>query len=61
MVDCLLKEKPEPSRTIRTPENGERVKQTVLRSPKQSASKYAAALTVSDDFFHEDLKFHQYK
>lgn len=59
------KKKPGPSKTTRTPENVERVKQAVLQSPKRSARKHASALRISDRtlrrILHQDLKFHPYK
>ena len=52
-------------RTIRTPENVERVRQSVLRSPRRSARKHAAAIGLSNTtvrrILHEDLHFHPYK
>lgn len=52
-------------RTVRTPENVERVRQAFLRSPTRSARKHAAALRLSDRsvrrILHMDLRFHPYK
>lgn len=52
-------------RTIRSPENIERVRQSIERSPRRSASKHAAAMGISDTtvrrILHEDLKLHPYK
>jgi len=53
----------EPS--LRTPENIERVRQAFVRSPRQSASRNAIALRMSDRtvrrILNEDLNFHPYK
>jgi hypothetical protein len=61
----VWKQKPGPSKTTRTPENVERVRQAVLQSPKRSARKHASALRISDRtvrrILHQDLKFHPYK
>lgn len=52
-------------RTIRTPENIERVKQAVIRSPNRSASRQSIALHISNRtlrrILHSDLHFHPYK
>lgn len=61
-----LKQKPPGRpRSIRTPENLERLRQGVQRSPRRSAMKQAAALQISDRsvrrMLHLDLKFHPYK
>lgn len=52
-------------RTVRTPENVERVRQAFLRSPTRSARKHAAALRLSDRsvrrILRMDLGFHPYK
>ncbi|KAL4712382.1 hypothetical protein ACJJTC_001543 [Scirpophaga incertulas] len=49
--------------TIRTPENIDRVRQSVLRSPRRrSARKHAVAMGISDTsvrrILHKDLQFH---
>jgi hypothetical protein len=53
----------EPS--LRTPENIKRVRQAFVRIPRQSASRNAIALRMSDHtvrrILHEDLNFHPYK
>jgi len=53
----------EPS--LRTPENIERVRQAFVRNPRQSTSRNAIALRMSDRTVHrilrEDLNFHPYK
>lgn len=52
-------------RTVRTPENIERVRQAVERSPTRSASRQSLALHISNRtlrrILHLDLKFHPYK
>lgn len=52
-------------RPVRTPQNIEAVRQSVLRSPRRSANKHAAALRLSDRsvrrILHDDLHFHPYK
>jgi hypothetical protein len=51
--------------TARIPENVERVRVAVLRSPRHSARRQALALRVSDrsvhHILHKDLKFNLYK
>lgn len=53
------------NRSIRTPENVERVRAAVLRSPHRSAQRHALALGISDRsvrrMLHMDLNFHPYK
>lgn len=44
------------SRTIRTPENIEQVRQSILRSPRRSVRKHAAALGMSDRFVRRILE-----
>ncbi|KAG5327779.1 TC3A transposase, partial [Pseudoatta argentina] len=48
-----------------TPEAVERVRQSILRSPRRSARKHAVALGISDTtvrrILHEELQFHPYK
>lgn len=52
-------------RRVRTEENIERVRVSVLRSPRRSARKHALALGISDRtvrrILHQDLQFHPYK
>lgn len=53
------------ARTIRTPENIERVRQAMLRSPRRSAIRHATRLRISDRsvrrILHQDLRYHPYK
>lgn len=53
------------ARRVRTPENIERVREAVIRSPQRSARRQAVALNLSRTsvcrILHEDLKFHPYK
>ncbi|KAJ4437439.1 hypothetical protein ANN_17583 [Periplaneta americana] len=63
---CATKKKPPgKQRTVRTPENVERVRHAVLRSPRRSAVKQASAVGISDRsvrrILHMDLHFHPYK
>ena len=50
---------------IRSPENIEAVRASMLRSPRRSARKHASALGLTDRsvsrILHEDLHFHPYK
>ena len=52
-------------RPIRSRENNEAVRASMLRSPRRSARKHASALGLSDRslrrILHEDLHFHPYK
>jgi len=52
-------------RPIRSPENIEAVKASMLRSPRRSARKHASALGLSNRsvrrILHNDLHFHPYK
>lgn len=52
-------------RTVRTPENIERVRQAVGRSPRRSAARHSIALQISERsllrILHSDLHFHPYK
>lgn len=61
----VQKKKPGASRTIRTPNNIEQVRQSILQSPRRSVRKHAAALGMSDRsarrILHEELQFHSYK
>lgn len=51
--------------TVRTPENVNRVRVAIQRSPRRSARKHAVALGMSNRslrrILHEDLSFHPYK
>ena len=62
-TDSALKRKPTGRpRNVSTPENVQRVRQSVLQSPTRSSRKHAAALRLSDRSvqrtLHADLKFH---
>lgn len=61
----VVKKRVGAQRTVRTPENIERVRRSVLQSPKRSARKHAASLALSSRtvrrILHEDLQFHPYK
>ena len=52
-------------RPIRSPQNMEAVRASILRSPQRSARKHASALGLSDRsvrrILHDDLHFHPYK
>ena len=52
-------------RSIRTPENVERVRAAVIQSPRRSARRHAVALGISSRslrrILHMDLHFHPYK
>ena len=52
-------------RSVRTPENIQIVRESVMRSPRRSAHKHSAALSLSlrsvRRILHLDLKFHPYK
>lgn len=52
-------------KTVRTPENVERVRQAVVRSPTSSARRQALALNITrrslGRILHDDLRFHPYK
>ncbi|KAJ8969308.1 hypothetical protein NQ317_002767 [Molorchus minor] len=54
-----------PQRTTRTPENIERVREALNRSPSRSARKHASELNINREavrrILHKDLKFHPYK
>ncbi|GJQ77883.1 hypothetical protein Trydic_g16135 [Trypoxylus dichotomus] len=57
--------RPEAERTIRTPANTEAVRASVLRSPRRSTTKHAAAPGLSDRsirrIVHDNLHIHPYK
>jgi hypothetical protein len=62
----IMKNKPPgPLRTVRTPDNVERIRQAVLRSPGRSARRQSAALHISSRslrrILHSELRFHPYK
>lgn len=52
-------------RTVRTPENVERVRQAMLRSPNRSARRHSIELGIGNRsvrrILHEDMHFHPYK
>ena len=52
-------------RDVRTPENVQRVRASIVLSPRRSARKHAAALGISDRtvkrILHADLRMHPYK
>ncbi|XP_066152055.1 uncharacterized protein [Euwallacea fornicatus] len=56
----MKKKPPGPQRTVRTPENIERVRQAIQRSPFRSARKHSTALRISDRtvrrILHEELR-----
>ena len=61
-----MKKKPlGPVATSRTPENVERVRKAVARSPTRSARRHAVKLGMSEStvrrILHKDLRFHPYK
>lgn len=64
-VGNVSRRRPGARRTVRTPANIEAVRQSVIRSPRRSSSKRAAALRLSDrstrPILHDDLHFHAYK
>lgn len=61
----VMPRKPRVPRLIRTPENIEAVRASVLRSPRRSARRHASALRLSDRsvrrILHDDLHYHPYK
>jgi len=62
----FLKKKPTGrQRSARTPQNIEAVRVSVLRNPRRSVRKLAAAVRLSREcvrrILHVDLKFHVYK
>ncbi|XP_073407316.1 uncharacterized protein [Dendrobates tinctorius] len=61
----MNKRPPGAPRTARTPENVERVRQAMLRSPSRSARKHSLELALSNRtvrrILHLDLHFHPYK
>lgn len=61
----VIKKGPGRQKTVTTPENVEAVRQSILRSPRRSARKHAAALGISNRsmrrILHKELHFHPYK
>lgn len=61
----MNKRPPGTHRAVRTPENVERVRQAILRSPGRSARRHSSELNISDRsvrrILHNDLGFHPYK
>lgn len=61
----VAKERKGPQKTVRTPDNTERVRASIERSPKRSARKHAVALGMSSRslrrILHFELHFHPYK
>ena len=51
--------------TVRTPENGNKVRMATVKSPKRSVRRHSAAIGLSDRcvrrILHKDLNFHPYK
>ena len=61
----IVKKPPGPNKTVRTPENIERVRQALIQSPGRSARRHACEMRLSRESVHtilqKDLKFHPYK
>jgi len=61
----MKKKSPGPVTTVRTPENVERVREAVVRSPTRSARRRAVESGMSEStvrrILHKDLGFHPYK
>ena len=62
----IVKKKPlGPNKTVRTPENIQRVRQGLIRSPGRSARRHAREMRLSREsvrtILQKDLKFHPYK
>ena len=61
----MSKRKKGPTRTVVTPEKVERVRQSMLRSPRHSAGNHAVALGMSGRSLrripHDELNLHPYK
>jgi len=51
--------------TVRTPENGNKVRMATVKSPRRSVSRHSATIGLSDRsvrrILHKDLNFHPYK
>ena len=62
---ALTRKPPGRPRCVRTPENIQAVKESVLKSPRRSPSKHVSALRISHRtvrrILHLDLKFHPYQ
>jgi len=56
---------PGPVATARTPENVEKVREAIVRSPTRSARRHAVELGMSEStlrrMLHKDFGFHTYK
>jgi transposase len=61
----VKKKPPAPNKTVRTPENIERVRQAPIRSPGRSARRHGRKMRLSREsvrtILQKDLKFHPYK
>lgn len=61
----MKKKPPGLPRSVRTPENVDRVRTAVVTSPRRSTTRHAVALGMSrrslHRILHDDLKFHPYK
>jgi len=64
-VDQHLKKEVAVKKTVRTPENIERVREAFERSPRRSAVRYATTLGITPRsvrrILHNDLHYHLYK
>jgi len=63
ITGSIVKKKPPgPNKTVRTPENTERVRQALIRSPGRSARRHAREMRLSREsvrtILQKDLKFH---
>ena len=60
----VKKKPPGPNKTVRTPENIERVRQALIRSPGRSARRHAREIRLSREsvrtILQKDFKFHPY-
>jgi len=58
----VKKKPPGPNKTVRTPENNERVRQALIQSPGRSARRHAREMRLSHEsvrtILQKDLKFH---
>lgn len=61
----VKKKPPGPTKTARTPENIDRVRAALIRSPGRSARRHASELRISREslrtILQKDIKFHPYK
>lgn len=61
----MKRKPPGPSRSARTPQNVDRVREAIQRSPARSARRHASELGISKStvkrVLHKDLGFHPYK